>query len=86
MSSASLCLKNRMSPGGTARLPATTTVSTLKISTAATATTSTRAGYTVRFCSTDTAWADVAAHPIPVYLVRGEPGTRGETYIDLRPR
>jgi ectoine hydroxylase-related dioxygenase (phytanoyl-CoA dioxygenase family) len=45
-----------------------------------------RAGYTVRFCSTDTAWADVAAHPIPVYLVRGEPGTRGETYIDLRPR
>ena len=44
-----------------------------------------RAGYTIRFCSTDTAWVDVEEHPIPVYLVRGEPGLRGEDYADLRP-
>ena len=44
-----------------------------------------RAGYTIRFCSTDTAWVDVEEHPIPVYLVRGEPGLRGKGYADLRP-
>jgi len=44
-----------------------------------------RAGYTVRYCSTDTAWVDVEAHPIPVYLVRGEAGARGQDYVDLRP-
>ena len=44
-----------------------------------------RAGYTIRFCSTDTAWVDIDQHPIPVYLVRGEPGSRGREYVDLRP-
>ena len=44
-----------------------------------------RAGYTIRYCSTDTAWVDVEAHPIPVYLVHGEAGTRGQGYVDLRP-
>lgn len=44
-----------------------------------------RAGYTIRYCSTDTAWVDVDEHPIPVFLVRGEAGTRGEGYTDLRP-
>ena len=44
-----------------------------------------RAGYTIRYCSTDTAWIDLEKHPIPVYLVRGEPGPRGQDYVDLRP-
>ena len=44
-----------------------------------------RAGYTIRYCSTDTAWVDTDQHPIPVFLVRGEAGSRGEDYIDLRP-
>ena len=44
-----------------------------------------RAGYTIRYCSTDTAWVDMDQHPIPVFLVRGEGGTRGERYTDLRP-
>ena len=44
-----------------------------------------RAGYTIRYCSTDTAWVDVATHPIPVYLVRGSAGERGQDYVDLRP-
>ena len=44
-----------------------------------------RAGYTIRFCSTDTAWVDVGEHPIPVYLVRGEAGLRGKDYTDRRP-
>ena len=44
-----------------------------------------RAGYTIRFCSTDTAWVDLEIHPIPVYLVRGERGSKGSGYIDLRP-
>ena len=33
-----------------------------------------RAGYTIRYCSTDTAWVDIDQHPIPVFLVRGEGG------------
>ncbi len=45
-----------------------------------------RAGYTIRYCSTDTAWVDLDRHPIPVYLVRGEAGKRGEEYTDLRPK
>ena len=44
-----------------------------------------RAGYTIRYCSTDTAWVDTEAHPIPVFLVRGEAGARGAGYVDLRP-
>ena len=44
-----------------------------------------RAGYTIRYCSTDTAWVDMDRHPIPVFLVRGEGGPRGERYTDLRP-
>lgn len=40
-----------------------------------------RAGYTVRYCSTDTAWVDTETHPIPVYLVRGQAGDRGGGYI-----
>ena len=44
-----------------------------------------RAGYTIRYCSTDTAWVDIDMHPIPIFLVRGEAGARGEGYIDLRP-
>ena len=43
-----------------------------------------RAGYTIRFCSTGSSWVDVKEHPIPVYLVRGEAGTRGEHYVDAR--
>lgn len=44
-----------------------------------------RAGYTIRYCSTDTAWVDTDTHPIPVFVVRGEAGTRGADYVDLRP-
>ena len=44
-----------------------------------------RAGYTIRYCSTDTAWVDLERHPIPVYLVRGDFGPRGQGYTDLRP-
>ena len=44
-----------------------------------------RAGYTIRYCSTDTAWVDLVRHPIPVYLVRGDFGPRGQGYTDLRP-
>ena len=43
-----------------------------------------RAGYTIRYCSTDTTWLDVDEHPIPVYLVRGAAGARGEHYVDVR--
>lgn len=46
-----------------------------------------RTGYTIRCCGSDRAWVDVTRHPIPVYLVRGEPGPRGEGYVgyvDLR--
>ena len=45
-----------------------------------------RAGYTIRYCSTDTSWVDLDEHPIPVYLVRGKAGKHGERYIDLRPK
>ncbi len=44
-----------------------------------------RAGYTIRYCSTDTAWVAPDRHPIPVFLVRGEWGPRGQGYTDLRP-
>ena len=44
-----------------------------------------RAGYTVRYCSTDSAWVDVDSHPHPVFLVRGRPGPRGERYTSLLP-
>ena len=44
-----------------------------------------RAGYTIRYCSTDTAWVDVEKHPVPVFLVRGEAGQRGADYTALRP-
>ena len=44
-----------------------------------------RAGYTIRYCSTDTAWVDVEEHDVPVYLVMGEAGTRGGGYVDARP-
>jgi hypothetical protein len=44
-----------------------------------------RAGYTIRYCSTDTARVDIDMHPVPIFLVRGEAGARGEGYIDLRP-
>jgi non-heme Fe2+,alpha-ketoglutarate-dependent halogenase len=44
-----------------------------------------RGAYTIRYCSTDTAWVDLERHPIPVFLVRGEPGLRGQGYTDLRP-
>lgn len=44
-----------------------------------------RAGYTIRYCSTDTAWVDVDLHPVPVYLVRGQAGSRGDGYTDCRP-
>ena len=44
-----------------------------------------RAGYTIRYCSTGSAWVDVGTHPIPVYLVRGDAGARGDRYVDARP-
>ena len=44
-----------------------------------------RTGYTIRYCSTDTAWVDVEEHTMPVYLVRGEAGSRGAGYADARP-
>ena len=31
-----------------------------------------RAGYTIRYCSSDTVRVDLNQHPIPVYLMRGE--------------
>ena len=43
-----------------------------------------RAGYTIRYCSTGTAWVDLEEHPIPVYLVRGEAGSKGAGYVDAR--
>lgn len=45
-----------------------------------------RAGYTIRYCDPKTAWVDMDEHPIPVYLMRGEAGDRGERYTDARPR
>ena len=48
-------------------------------------TTRRRAGYTIRYCSTDEAWVDVTDHANPIYLVRGEAGERGSGYVDLRP-
>ena len=39
-----------------------------------------RAGYTIRYCSTDTAWVDMDQHPIPVFLVRGKGGTGRALY------
>ena len=44
-----------------------------------------RAGYTIRYCSTDTAWVDTDQHSIPVFLVRGEANSPGAAYVDLRP-
>ena len=44
-----------------------------------------RAGYTIRYCSTDTAWVDLEAHPNPVFVVRGQAGTRGDSYVSLHP-
>ncbi len=44
-----------------------------------------RAGYTVRYCSTDSARVDVDSHPHPVFLVRGRSGPRGERYTSLLP-
>lgn len=44
-----------------------------------------RAGYTVRYCSTDSARVDVDSHPHPVFLVRGRSGPRGDGYTSLLP-
>ncbi len=44
-----------------------------------------RAGYTIRYCNSETVKVDIDQHPNPVYLVRGEAGGHGERYIDLRP-
>jgi ectoine hydroxylase-related dioxygenase (phytanoyl-CoA dioxygenase family) len=44
-----------------------------------------RAGYTIRYCSTDTAWVDLDNHPHPVFLVRGLAGPRGDRYTCLLP-
>ena len=44
-----------------------------------------RAGYTIRYCSTDTAWVDTNEHPVPVFLVRGKAGSRGQGYTNLLP-
>jgi ectoine hydroxylase-related dioxygenase (phytanoyl-CoA dioxygenase family) len=44
-----------------------------------------RASYTIRYCSTDTAWVDVEEHTELVYLVRGEAGSRGAGYVDASP-
>ena len=44
-----------------------------------------RAGYTIRYCSTDTAWVDLDIHPHPVFLVRGQAGPRGDRYTCLLP-
>ena len=44
-----------------------------------------RAGYTVRYCSTDTARVDIDSHPHPVFLVRGRAGARGDGYTSLLP-
>ena len=44
-----------------------------------------RAGYTVRYCSTDTAWVDVDRHPHRVFVVRGRAGSRGDGYTNLLP-
>jgi len=44
-----------------------------------------RAGYTIRYCSTDTTWVDTDQHSVPVFLVGGEANSRGAAYVDLRP-
>ena len=44
-----------------------------------------RAGYTIRYGSTDTAWIDMDTHPHPVFLVRGQAGSRGDRYTGLLP-
>jgi ectoine hydroxylase-related dioxygenase (phytanoyl-CoA dioxygenase family) len=44
-----------------------------------------RAGYTIRYCSTDTAWVDMDTHPQPVFVVRGQAGSRGQGYTHLLP-
>ena len=44
-----------------------------------------RAGYTMRYCSSETVKVDVEKHPNALYLVRGEAGHYENRYIDLRP-
>lgn len=44
-----------------------------------------RAGYTIRYCSSETVKVDAEKHPNTVYLVRGEIGQHKGRYIDLRP-
>jgi len=44
-----------------------------------------RAGYTMRYCNSETVKVDVEKHPNSIYLVRGEAGKQGERYTDLRP-
>ena len=44
-----------------------------------------RAGYTIRYCSSETVKVDAEKHPIAIYLVRGEADQHKGKYIDLRP-
>lgn len=42
-----------------------------------------RAGYTIRFCNSDTVSIDLEKHHVPVYRVRGQ--SDEERYVDIRP-
>jgi hypothetical protein len=44
-----------------------------------------RAAYTIRYLNARSGFCDMTRHPVPGYLVRGERGPLGGSYIDARP-
>lgn len=44
-----------------------------------------RAAYTIRYLNPNTGFCDTGRHPVPAYLVRGQSGPWGDSYVDARP-
>ena len=44
-----------------------------------------RAAYTIRYLNARLGFCDTEQHPVPAFLVRGEAGSHGASYIDARP-
>lgn len=44
-----------------------------------------RAAYTIRYINPRRAFCDTTRHPVPAFLVRGDAGLFGESYVDARP-
>lgn len=44
-----------------------------------------RAAYTIRYLNPQLGFCDIARHPVPAFLVRGECGPLGRGYVDARP-